>query len=124
MRKALLAALFLVAAVSLAAAAEPANVAGNWTVTLKAGSGDRIFHYTIVQNGEKLSITRVDERGEELKASGTIVGNAVEWTLTRETQQGPLTFFYNGTVEADTMQGTAKTPRGSREWSGARAAAK
>lgn len=107
----------------LAGADEPANVAGTWLMTLEVPRGTQTFTYLIAQQGETISLTRTDERGDKLTAAGTVNGTTVQWTLTRETPMGPVTFVYKGTVAGDTMKGTVETPRGTREWTATRSPA-
>jgi hypothetical protein len=101
-------------------AAETASVAGNWTVTFTTPRGERTSTLVIVQDGEKLTVTREGERGDAT-GSGTIAGNAVEWSFTRETRRGTMTVSYKGSVDGDTMTGEVDMHGRSVPWKAVRA---
>ena len=90
-------------AVPLAAATD---VSGTWTMTATTPRGERTSTLTFVQDGEKLTVTSKSDRGESTGA-GTLKGEAIEWSITRETPMGPMTVTYKGTVAGDTMSGEA-----------------
>ena len=98
-----LAALVALVAVPLAAATD---VSGSWTMTATTPRGERTSTLVFVQEGEKLTVTSKSERGESTGA-GTITGDAIEWSITRETPMGAMTVTYKGTVAGDTMAGEA-----------------
>ncbi len=123
MKQTLVAAVVVALAAALAQAGEVATVAGDWVLVLKGQRGDVTFKYHIVQEGETLTLTRENERGEKSTTTGTVTGTTVQWTITRETPDGTVTVTYKGTVSGDTMKGTLESPRGAREWSATRVAA-
>jgi hypothetical protein len=98
-----LATLVTLVAVPLAAATD---VSGTWTMIATTPRGERTSTLVIVQDGEKLTVTSKSERGEATGA-GTLTGDAIEWSITRETPMGPMTVVYKGTVAGDTMSGEA-----------------
>lgn len=101
-------------------AAEPANVAGKWKFTMTSRMGERTYEYTIVQDKEKVTLSWVGREGQEQKAEGTITGNELQWSVTRERPNGTFTMNYKGTVAGDTITGTAETPMGALDWKGER----
>lgn len=99
-------------AVSLCAA----EVAGDWEMTSEGRRGTQTQAFTIVQDGEKITVTMEGRMGE-MTGEGTCKGNEIEWTITRETPRGDFTFVYKATVDGDTMTGTVSMgERGEREW--------
>jgi hypothetical protein len=95
-----------------------ANVAGEWEMTSEGRQGPRTTSIKIEQDGEKITVTMPGFRGEgEMKAEGTIKGNEIEWSITRQTQRGDMTITYKGKVEGNTMSGTVQMGDfASREW--------
>ena len=101
----------LVAAVALwslssgTALAQGTNVTGEWafTVTTDQGSGNPTF--TFKQDGEKLTGKYTGTFGAA-DLTGSVKGNAIEFSFTADVQgqQAPIT--YKGTVEKNTMKGT------------------
>jgi len=98
----------LAAVLAVAQAAKPANVAGDWTLTLTTPRGDRVSPVNFVQDGEKLKITMTSPRGDQSTGEGTIKGIDIEWKVTRSTPRGEMTITYKGKVEGDTMSGEAQ----------------
>ena len=93
-----------------------ADVTGDWEMTMQSRRGERKMDIHFEQKGEKLTATWSGRRGE-IKAEGTIKGNDIEWSFTRETPRGDFTMTYKGKVEGDTMTGTMQMgERGSAEW--------
>ena len=104
MRKLFFATMLLLLAATLTAAA--IDVSGVWEMTSQSPRGDeRTREITIVQEGEKITVTMPGRQGDEVTGEGTLKGNAIEWTITRETPRGEFTMTYKGTVEGDTMSG-------------------
>ena len=85
--------------------AQGTNVTGDWlfTVTTDQGSGNPTM--TFKQDGEKLTGKYNGQFGSA-DLTGTVKGNAIEFTFTIDVQgqQAPAT--YKGTVEKNTMKGT------------------
>jgi hypothetical protein len=110
MKRTALALIILSLAVVLAAAQapKPANVAGDWTLTLTTPRGDRVSPVNFVQNGETLKVTMTSPRGEQSTGEGMIKGNDIEWKVTRTTPRGEMTIAYKGKVAGDTMSGDAQ----------------
>jgi hypothetical protein len=98
----------LAAVLAVAQAAKPANVAGDWTLTLTTPRGDRVSPVNFVQDGEKLKITMTSPRGDQSTGEGTIKGTDIEWKVTRSTPRGEMIITYKGKVEGDTMSGEAQ----------------
>jgi hypothetical protein len=118
MRKALIALVLTALAAQPLLAVEPANVAGKWRITIATPSGQRVAEHTIVQNKGKITLTWGGRDGQVQKAEGTVTGNTVQWTVTRQTPNGSFSLVYTGQVEGDLMRGTAEGPPGKVDWVG------
>jgi hypothetical protein len=85
--------------------AQGTNVTGEWSfsVTTDQGSGNPTF--TFKQDGEKLTGKYSGTFGSA-DLTGTVKGNAIQFSFTADVQgqQAPIT--YKGTVEKNTMKGT------------------
>jgi len=101
----------------LFAGAQAADVSGEWELTIQSPRGEMTSTAKFVQDGEKLTVTMTGPRGRDTTGEGTIKGNAIQWSVTRTGPEGDaFTIKYSGTVEGNTMSGTAETPRGSVNW--------
>lgn len=97
--------------------AQNVDVTGDWELTMQTRRGEMIREITFVQEGEKLTVTMEGMRGGgEVTGEGTIKGNVIEWTVTRETPREEFTMTYSGTVSGDTMSGEAQMMNRTIEW--------
>ncbi len=104
-------------------AADTAKVAGEWNLTLESPNGALTPTATIKQDGEKLTGTYKGRFGES-PLTGTIKENAIKFSTTVSTPNGVVAVEYSGTVEGDTMKGTASFgPMGEAPFTGKRKAA-
>jgi hypothetical protein len=101
------------------AADEPAKVAGTWEMTYEGPRGTRTQTLTIQQDGSAIKGTAKGQRGEA-PLEGSVTGNNIKFTITRETPNGTFTLEYSGTVEADSMKGTVHSERFDGEWTAKR----
>ena len=108
MRKCLsILAVSLILVSALALEAHAADVSGEWEMTSVSQRGEMTRTITIVQEGEKITVTMPGRRGgDPVTAEGTITGDQIQWTVTRETPRGEMTTTYEGTVSGDSMSGT------------------
>jgi hypothetical protein len=102
------------------------DLTGDWEMTTESPRGEITQTIHIEQDGEKLILTMqggMGRRGGQggggaITAEGTIRGNKVEWSFTRNTPRGDFTTKYTGTVEGDTMSGEVdRGQRGTAPWS-------
>jgi hypothetical protein len=117
MKKAVFAALAVMAVLSLAAWA--ADVTGTWALSSPGRDGAMMTRdITIVQEGTKIKVTLPPgpRGGDPVVAEGTIEGNAIAWKVVRQTPQGEMIIEYKGTVEGDSMKGTMARGDQSIEW--------
>jgi len=86
-------------------AAQGTNVTGDWTFNVTTDQGGGTPTITFKQEGEKLTGKYVGQLGAA-DLTGTVKGNAIQFTFTVDVQgqQAPVT--YKGTVEKNTMKGT------------------
>src|SRR5215831_7809759 len=92
------------------AAAKPGsgvNLTGTWNLTVETPMGARDMKLNATQNGEALTGAIVSPRGE-LPITGTVKGNAVAFMMKLNAQGMDMQIDYAGTVEGDSMKGTAK----------------
>jgi hypothetical protein len=108
--------LSLLAFLAVIALAQQTNVSGEWELTMETQRGPMTQTLKIVQDGEKITVTMVSQRGE-VTGEGTVKGKDIEWSVKRTGRDGnEMTFTYKGTVEGTTMSGTVEMPMGSMEW--------
>jgi hypothetical protein len=113
---------FLVLALTgLVAMAKDTNVSGNWTLTITTQRGDMTSDVTFAQDGEHLKVTMKNPRGE-VSGEGTVKGNDIEWTITRETPRGQFTTTYKGKIQDEnTITGEAEMGNfGTAPWKATR----
>ena len=96
------------AALGWAQAIETANVGGDWQIKVATTRGVRTSDVNFVQDGEKLTVTMTNPQSGPAGGQGTIKGTDIEWSITRSSARGSLTFSYKGKVEGDTMSGEIK----------------
>ncbi len=117
MKKSLALGLIVLGLMSFTALANAADVSGTWELTSQSPRGERTSEITIVQDGNKITVTMPGMRGgDPITAEGTIDGDQIQWSVTRETPRGTFTMTYAGTVEGDTMKGTVDRGGRTSEW--------
>jgi len=84
--------------------AQATNVTGEWTFNVQTDQGGGTPTITFKQDGEKLTGKYAGQLGNA-DLTGTVKGNAIQFTFTIDAggQQAPVT--YDGTVEKNTMKG-------------------
>jgi hypothetical protein len=97
-------AVFLVSIVPLFA---QADVAGEWAVTFQTPGGPEEFMMFVAQNGAKLTGRLTSDVGE-FPLTGAVDGNHVRivWSLPEQGKLLEITF--TGTIDGDSITGTAK----------------
>ncbi|MDW7761215.1 MAG: hypothetical protein SCM96_11345 [Acidobacteriota bacterium] len=115
-RKVSLVSIVLLAVLSLSAWA--ADVSGTWAMTSQGRQGEMTRDITIAQDGNKITVTMPPgpRGGDPMVGEGTIDGDAIQWTINRETPRGQMTMVYKGTVDGDTMKGTVTVMDNEMEW--------
>lgn len=122
MKKAIsIAAVFAFALMATAAFAQ-SKVDGKWETTMQGPNGNSMTQtYTFKTEGNKLSGTVSGRRGDT-PLEGTVDGNKINFTVTRQTQNGEMKMTYSGTVDGDNIKGTVQVNDNSRDWTAKRAA--
>jgi uncharacterized protein with FMN-binding domain len=87
-------------------AADPVNVAGTWNITVESPNGTGTPTVVFKQEGETLTGTYKGRFGDS-SVKGTIKGNDIKFSTIISPQGQDLEITYSGTVEGDTMKGTA-----------------
>jgi hypothetical protein len=116
--------------------AKSVDVTGDWDLTMAGGpggppdgappgggGGERpAMVITFVQKGDVIEAKMQNPMGEEMKGTGKIAGNALEFTFTMTGgPMGDMSMVYKGKVDSDTMKGTiAMGDRGEMEWTAKR----
>ena len=85
---------------------KPADVAGNWAITLDIGGNTVTPSVTFQQDGETLTGTYHSQVLGEQKLTGTIKGNAITFSITASFEGNNVKVTYTGTVDKATMKGT------------------
>jgi len=121
MKKASLTVLAIAAILTLAVWA--ADISGTWEMSSPGRNGQMMTRdITIKQDGNKITVTMPGrpgpngEPGEPIVGEGTLEGNAIQWTIVRQTPQGEMKMEYKGTVDGATMKGTTKRMDQEVEW--------
>lgn len=121
MKKACL--VFLLLAISgLLTLAAQVNVTGDWSFTITTPRGERTSDIKFVQDGEKLTVTMQGMRGGEITGEGTVKGDNIEWSITREGPRGSFTMTYKGKIQdANTITGEVEMGNfGTATWKAVR----
>jgi len=92
------------------------DVSGVWEMSSEGRQGPMTRDITIVQDGDKITVTMPGRQGEEITGEGTVDGNNIQWSITRESPRGEFTMNYKGTVDGDTMSGTSSVMDREMEW--------
>jgi hypothetical protein len=97
-----------------------ATVAGTWNLTMTGQRGTFEQTLKLEQQGDTVTGTISGRRGES-PVKGSVKGDTLTFSVTRETSQGTFTMDYKATVTGDSMKGTAGNERFSLEFTGKRA---
>jgi hypothetical protein len=124
MKKIILSSLFVVAFGLVFASGTSAqnSVAGEWDGSFNTPGGARPFKLVLVVDGEKLTGTAKRSSGD-IPITGTIKGDAINFSYTINYGGNNLTLIYSGKVSGDSMNGTVSFGGNAEEtWSAKRAA--
>ena len=105
---------------AMAAAEDSVDVTGNWSLTWQGRQGPRTMDMKLAQEGGAVTGAIVGPQGNEMPLTGTADGAAIEFTIEFKTQRGDFEITYKGTVEGDSMKGTAEVRGNQMEWSAER----
>jgi hypothetical protein len=83
------------------------DVTGDWIFTVESALGKSNPNLTFKQNGDKLTGQYSSELMGQTELTGTVKGQAIEFTVSATVQGMPIELKYTGTVESrDSMKGT------------------
>lgn len=116
----LIASLFAMLLVTATLALAQAKVDGNWEMSMQGRQGTMTQTLTLKTDGNKLTGTMKGQRGET-PLEGTVDGNKITFTVTRQTPNGEFKQTFNGTVDGDNIKGTVQMGENSRDWTAKRA---
>jgi hypothetical protein len=85
--------------------AQATNVTGEWTFNVTTDQGGGTPTMTFKQDGEKLTGKYNGQFGSA-DLTGTVKGNAIQFSFTIDVQGQMAPATYKGTVEKNTMKGT------------------
>jgi hypothetical protein len=102
----------LVAALAMPAAAQGVNVTGKWVFDVQTGGGSGQPTVTFKQDGEKLTGHYSSQTLGEADFTGSVKGNAIQFTFNAEAQGQQIDVAYSGTVDGNTMKGTVNMAGG------------
>lgn len=89
------------------AMAADADVSGEWDLTVESQMGTSNPHFSLKQQGDKVTGTYKGMLGEA-PVTGTVKGNEVAFSIQVNAQGTDLEVIYTGTVEGAAMKGTVK----------------
>ena len=87
--------------------AKPANVAGEWSLTVEGPNGTGTPSVTFKQDGANLTGTYKGRFGES-PLKGTVKGNDINFVATINAQGQEIPLTYAGAVDGDAMKGKVK----------------
>ena len=102
----------LVATCTAVAATQGVNVTGKWSFTVETGQGSGNPTLTFKQDGEKLTGHYSSQTLGEADFTGTVKGNAIQFTFNANAQGTEIDVAYAGTVDGNTMKGTVNMAGG------------
>jgi hypothetical protein len=99
---------------------EGTDVTGTWDLTVETREGTAHPSITLKQEGEKITGTYQGRMGKS-NLEGIVKGDDIRFAVTLKFQDVTYTVTYAGTIDGDTMKGTARFgDAGSGAWSAKR----
>ncbi len=97
------------------------SVDGDWELSAKTQQGEAIWKVLFARDGENLSVTMTGPKGNEIKGTGSLRKDRIEWTVKVPTPRGEMKVAYTGVVLGDGMAGEVQRGNlGKFEWSARR----
>jgi hypothetical protein len=119
----LIAGLFAMLLVMATVSVAQSKLDGNWEMSMQGRQGNTMTQtLTLKTDGNKLSGSIKGQRGETPISDGTVDGDKISFTVTRQTPNGEFKQTFNGTVDGDNIKGTVQMGENSRDWTAKRAA--
>jgi len=111
----------MVLGMSLHAQNQPANVAGNWEMTLTIPQGSLILTFSIEQEGSSIKGKMSSQMTGESAIEGTVNGNDLTFGSNLNTPNGVADATFKGTVSGDSIKGTMVVEDFLLDWTAMRA---
>jgi hypothetical protein len=105
-------ALAMAAALGVVTFAQGVNVTGKWIFDVQTGGGSGQPTVTFKQDGEKLTGHYSSQTLGEADFTGTVKGNAIQFSFNASAQGQQIDVTYAGTVEGNSMKGTVNMAGG------------
>jgi hypothetical protein len=86
----------------------PVDVTGVWAVVFETPMGERTYMTSFVQEKDVLQVVMKSPQGTEMKTTGKIKGNELEWTVVLSGPMGEISLAFKGKVEGEAMTGTVQ----------------
>lgn len=102
----------LVVTLVMPVSAQGVNVTGSWVFDVQTGGGSGQPTITFKQDGEKLTGHYSSQTLGEADLTGTVKGNAIQFTFNASAQGQQIDVNYAGTVDGNTMKGTVNMAGG------------
>lgn len=104
-------------------ASDATPIDGSWALAVAAPQGSVAVQITLKADDGTLSGTFAGDRGSGAIRGGTIEGDAFEFTISVNAQEGAEAsdWLFRGTLDGDAMRGTVTTNLGTFDFSGSRA---
>lgn len=99
-------AVLFITVLALATVASAADIDGTWTATFDTQIGEQHYVYTFKADGEKLTGTAKNDRGERPVEDGVIKGNDVSFTENLDFQGQKIPIKYTGKLNGDEIKFT------------------
>lgn len=99
------------------------TIDGSWAIAVAAPQGSVALQVTLKTEDGTLSGTYSGDRGSGAIRGGSIDGNAFEFTISVNAQEGTEAgdWLFRGTLDGDAMRGTVSTNLGTFDFSGSKA---
>lgn len=107
-----LVALTLLVGLAVTTVAQGVNVTGTWILDVQTGGGTGQPTVTFKQDGDKLTGHYSSQTLGEADFTGTVKGNAIQFTFNANAQGTEIDVAYAGTVDGDSMKGTVNMAGG------------
>ncbi len=94
----------------------PADVAGNWELTVGSPAGGHRYHVRFAQHYQELSGTASSQGRQVTMTAAQLFGDSVEFQLAERRNDRPTIFRFAGRVSAAAMAGTMRATDSSEPW--------
>jgi len=93
--------------------ATAASVDGKWTADVPGRNGNQTNTFTLKADGDKVSGTVANQRGDTPITDGKLAGDTLTFTVVRNFNGNEVKSSYTGKVKGDTIDFTVDNGRGN-----------